>query len=83
MYRFRLVPRMIPLMGLVGAPLLVISGVVTMFGGFSQTSSAAFFLALPIAAWEFSLGVYMPVKGINLPEASADTAPVASPAIAA
>jgi hypothetical protein len=82
MYRFRLVPRIIPLMGLVGAPLLATSGLVTMFGGFAQTSSAAFFFALPIAAWEFSLGVYMTVKGVNLPAVAAD-APVASPALAA
>ena len=82
MYRFRLVPRIIPLMGLVGAPLLVAAGIATMFGGFSQTSTAAFFLALPIAAWEFSLGVYMTVKGLDLPAVAAD-APVASPALAA
>ena len=33
MYRFRLVPRIIPLMGLVGAPLLFASSLATMFGG--------------------------------------------------
>ena len=82
MYRFRLVPRIIPLMGLVGAPLLITSGLVTMFGGWGQTSSAAFFFALPIAAWEFSLGVYMTVKGFQRPIEVAD-APIASPALAA
>ncbi len=82
MYRFRLVPRIIPLMGLVGAPLLFTSGVITMFGGYTQTSSAAFVGALPIAAWEFSVGVYMVVKGIKLPAAVVDV-PVASPALAA
>jgi Domain of unknown function (DUF4386) len=83
MYRFRLVPRMIPLMGLVGAPLLFASGVATMFGGWSQSSSTAFLLALPIAAWEFSLGVYLTAKGIKRSEISAADAPVASPALAA
>ena len=82
MYRFRLVPRIIPLMGLVGAPLLVTSGLVTMFGGFAQTSSAALAFALPIAAWEFSLGVYMTVKGLKVPVVAAD-APAAAPALAA
>ena len=33
MYRFRLVPRIIPMIGLVGAPLLLASGIATMFGG--------------------------------------------------
>jgi hypothetical protein len=82
MYRFRLVPRAIPLMGLVGAPLLVASTMVTMFGGYSQTSSTAMLAALPIAAWEFSLGVYLTVKGIKRPVEAVD-APVASPALAA
>jgi Domain of unknown function (DUF4386) len=82
MYRFRLAPRIIPMMGLVGAPLLLTSGLITMFGGFAQTSSTAMLFALPIAAWEFSVGVYMTVKGLNLPAVAAD-APVASPALAA
>ncbi len=82
MYRFRLVPRIIPIMGLVGAPLLFASGLATMFGGWDQTSSIAMLFALPIAAWEFSLGVYMTVKGFKQPVVAAD-APVASPALAA
>jgi Domain of unknown function (DUF4386) len=82
MYRFRLVPRIIPLMGLIGAPLLFASGVATMFGGHAQTSSTAMLFALPIAAWEFSLGVYLTVKGFTPPVVATD-APVASPALAA
>jgi hypothetical protein len=82
LYRFRLVPRIIPLMGLVGAPLLVTSGLVTMFGGWHQTSSTAMLFALPIATWEFSLGVYLTVKGFQRPVVAID-APVASPALAA
>ncbi|HEX5615533.1 MAG TPA: DUF4386 domain-containing protein [Acidimicrobiia bacterium] len=83
MYRFRLVPRIIPIMGFVGAPLLFASSAATLFGGHGQISDTAVLFALPIAAWEFSLGVYMIVKGFKLPaEADAD-APVASPALAA
>lgn len=82
MYRFRLVPRAIPLIGLVGAPLLTVSTLITIFGGHSQTSPTATLAALPIAAWEFSVGVYMVVKGVNRP-AVADDASVASPALAA
>jgi Domain of unknown function (DUF4386) len=82
MYRFRLVPRAIPLMGLIGAPLLFASTFATMFGAHAQTSGTAFLLALPIAAWEFSLGVYMTVKGLKRPVDVAD-APAAAPALAA
>jgi hypothetical protein len=65
LYRSRLVPRIIPTLGLIGAPMLVVSSVATLFGVFDQVSSAAFVLALPIATWEFSLGVWMVVKGFK------------------
>ncbi len=65
MYRYRLVPRWIPMMGFIGAPLLLASGLATMFGAYDQVSSTATLFALPIAAWEFSLGVYLTVQGIK------------------
>jgi hypothetical protein len=82
MYRFRLVPRAIPLMGLVGAPLLFASDVAVLFGMHGQVSSTAMLATLPIAAWEFSVGVYMIVKGLRTPADEA-VAPVASAALAA
>ena len=82
MYRFRLVPRIIPLLGLIGAPLLFASTFATMFGGHGQVSTSSFLLAFPIAAWEFSLGVYLTVKGVKRPVID-DDAPVATPALAA
>jgi hypothetical protein len=82
MYRFRLVPRLIPLMGLVGAPLLLASGLATMFGGHAQTSSTAMLLAFPIAAWELSLGVYLTFKGLKRSTDDSGTT-VASPVLAA
>ena len=36
MYRSRLVPRIIPTMGLIGAPLLIASSIATMFGAWDQ-----------------------------------------------
>jgi Domain of unknown function (DUF4386) len=65
LYRSRLVPRIIPTIGLVGAPLLLIAFTAILFGAFDQVSSPSFFLTLPIAAWEFSVGVYMAVKGFR------------------
>lgn len=65
MYRTRMLPRWIPTLGLIGAPLLLISSAVTLFGGWEQVSGPAMVLVLPIAIWEFSFGVYMTVKGLR------------------
>jgi hypothetical protein len=65
MYQTRLVPRWIPTVGLIGAPLLAVSSMATLFGAWDQVSSAGLLLALPIATWEFSVGVYMAVKGFR------------------
>jgi hypothetical protein len=65
MYKGGLVPRVIPLIGLVGAPLILMSATVTMLGGWEQLSPAASLCALPIAVWEFSLGLYLTFKGFK------------------
>ncbi len=65
MYRSGLVPRIIPAIGLVGAPILLASGMATLFGLYDQVSAAALLAALPIATWEFSVGVWMTVKGFR------------------
>ena len=65
MYRSRLVPRIIPIVGLVGAPLIIMSATVTMLGGWDQVSIAGSLCALPIALWELSLGVWLTVKGFR------------------
>jgi hypothetical protein len=78
LYRSRLVPRIIPTIGLVGAPILLASDVATLFGAYDQVSGAALVGALPIAIWEFSLGVWLTVKGFRSPAASRLTTPVAT-----
>jgi hypothetical protein len=75
LYRSRLVPRIIPTIGLVGAPVLLASTVGTLFGAWDQVSGTAMLFVLPIAAWEFSLGVWLTVKGVNT-EAVRDERPV-------
>jgi len=72
MYRSRLVPRIIPAIGLMGAPLLIASNVAVLFGKWDQLSSIAGLLTLPIAAWEFSVGVWMTVKGFRTSEVAED-----------
>lgn len=68
----RLVPRWIPTVGIVGAPLLVLSSTSTLFGGWEQTSSTALLFALPIGIWELAVGVYLTVKGFRTPPAPAE-----------
>ena len=66
LYRSRLVPRVLPLLGLIGAPLLIANTIVVMFG---ITSGPLYLLTgigvLPIALFEFSLGIWLTVKGFN------------------
>ena len=63
MYRSRLVPRIIPVIGLIGAPFLICTVIVTLFGGFKLGSPEL--AAVPVAAWELSLGVWLVVKGFR------------------
>jgi hypothetical protein len=70
LYRSRLVPRIIPTVGLVGAPLLFVAFIATLFGASDQVSASSFLLTLPIAAWELSVGIWMTFKGFR-PEAVA------------
>ena len=75
LYRTRLVPRIIPLLGLIGAPLLAASSIATLFGVWDQVSPAAALMGLPIAAWEFSLGVWLVVKGFTYSPAASNNRP--------
>ena len=65
LYRSRLVPRIIPAMGLIGAPLLLASDIAILCGVYPQGTPLAGLAALPIAAWEFALGVWLVVKGFR------------------
>jgi hypothetical protein len=65
MYRSRLVPRIIPIIGLIGAPVILASATGTIFGLWDQVSGPGAALALPIAVWAFSLGMWLTVKGFK------------------
>jgi hypothetical protein len=65
LYRARLVPRVLPLLGLIGAPLLFAADLAVLFDLIGRTSTPALVTALPIALWEFSLGVWLVVKGFK------------------
>jgi hypothetical protein len=65
MYRSGLVPKILPVIGLIGAPLLLASVVAKYFGVYDEDSVWSLLGALPVAVWEFSLGVYLVVKGFR------------------
>ena len=65
LYRARLLPRVIPVVGMIGIPLLTASAFATVFGLFDQTSPVAAALAAPIALWELALGVWLVVRGFR------------------
>jgi hypothetical protein len=81
LYRSRLVPRALPRLAFIGAPLLATSTIATLFGLWTQVSPISGLLTIPDAVWEFALGVYLIVKGfkpspITTGTATAGTMPV-------
>jgi hypothetical protein len=79
MYRSRLVPRVIPVMGLIGGPLLIIAVFATLLGQHSSLSGLASLPVIPVAAWEFSLGVWLTVKGFRPSPITAEMTAVSTP----
>lgn len=65
MYQSRLVPRWLPVLAFIGAPLLVTLWFSVLLGVITPVSPVAAVLTLPIAVWEFSLGVYLTFWGFR------------------
>lgn len=65
LYRSRLVPRIIPTLGLIGAPLLLASVFGRMLGLHGDQSAFAAIALAPIFFWELSIGLWMTFKGFN------------------
>ena len=65
LYKSRLVPRALSLIGIVGGPVLVVGYLAVMFGLVGQHAALAGLSALPVALFEFSLGVWLTIKGFN------------------
>jgi hypothetical protein len=65
MFRSRLVPRAIPAMGLIGAPLFLISAGLSVVG-LNEQDSVVSLIALPlIFFWELSVGLWLTFKGFR------------------
>jgi Na+/H+ antiporter NhaD/arsenite permease-like protein len=65
LYQSRVVPRVLPLIAFIGAPLLLASDAAKLFDLLGPTAPLAALAAVPVAIFEFSLGVYLVVKGFR------------------
>lgn len=65
MYRSRLVPRRLAVLGLVGGPLIILSGVAAMVGMIELDGTWQVVAAIPEFFWELGLGIYLVVKGFK------------------
>jgi NAD(P)-dependent dehydrogenase (short-subunit alcohol dehydrogenase family) len=59
------VPRLIPALGLIGAPLIIASATIALFRGNDPVTVLAAIATVPIFVWELSLGVWLVVKGFR------------------
>jgi Domain of unknown function (DUF4386) len=89
MYSSGLVPRTMAWLGLIGGPLIILSGTLVMFGVADTGGPLQGLATIPEFLWELSLGIYCTVKGFRPSSAilQADTRddrpaaiPAASPA---
>ena len=61
----RLVPRILPIIGIIGAFTLIGGDVAVLFGFAGQRDPMIALTAVPIALWEFSLGLYLTFVGFR------------------
>jgi hypothetical protein len=65
LYKSRLVPRGLSLIGLIGGPVLIIGDISVVFGAIGQHDPSTALFAVPVALFELSLGIYLTVKGFK------------------
>jgi hypothetical protein len=83
MYRSGLVPRGMAMLGLIGGPLVMATGIAIMFDVTEPGSTLQAIATIPEFFWELSLGLYLIFKGFKpspiLSETSGSEAPVIIP----
>jgi hypothetical protein len=65
MYKSALVPRGMAMLGLIGGPLIIASGVGVMFGVIEAGGVVQAIATIPEFLWELSLGIWPIVRGFN------------------
>jgi hypothetical protein len=65
MDRSGLVPRGMAMLGLIGGPLIILSGTLVLFDVIEPGSGAQVVATAPEFVWELSLGIYLMVQGFK------------------
>lgn len=65
LYKSKLVPGFIYILGLIGGTLIISCGLLVMFGVFPQISVGSGILAIPVFLYEMTLAVWLISKGFN------------------
>jgi len=65
MYSSALVPRGMAVLGLIGGPLIIASGIGVLFGVIEAGSVWQLIATIPEFLWELSLGIWLIVRGFN------------------
>lgn len=65
MWRSRLLPRPLVMIGLIGGPLAVLAGVGVLLGAWDISAGLPVLMTAPEAIWEFSLSVWLLVAGFR------------------
>ena len=65
LYRSNLVPRRMAILGLVGGPLVCLSGAAVILGFIEGGSAVQTVACMPEFFWELILGIYLIVKGFK------------------
>jgi hypothetical protein len=65
MYKSGLVPRRMTMLGLIGGPLIFLSGMAIVLGAYDNGSTPNSLLSLPEIAWEASLTIYLIRQGVQ------------------
>jgi hypothetical protein len=71
LYQSRLVPRALSMIGIVGGPVLIAGFLAVMFGLIGLDDPLKGLSAIGVALFEFSLGIWLVVKGFNAPAVAA------------
>lgn len=83
MWKSRLVPRPMAMLGLIGGPLAVAAGAGVLLGAWSMTAGLPVALTAPEAIWELSLSLWLLAKGFRpspvLTGATVTTPPIGLP----
>jgi hypothetical protein len=65
MYRSRLVPRGLAMLGLIGGTLIIASGAAIVLGVIEQGGAVQSIVVLPEFFWELALAIWLTVRGFN------------------